>query len=107
MNDLINSFCFLETPSEPKEVHRVFPVLAKRLGAAPGAANGGVANGGAAHSGTSPPQRSDGAEPVVRSGDQRHQQASLQPKQPAKLLVGDAYYAAKDQLIQQEQLLLR
>ena len=101
MNDLINSFLYLDSPSDPEEVHAIFP----------GLAHCAAADSSAAHpiaAAIPDPQGAAAAE----GGKSAEQQVSPppplpQPRQPAKLLVGDAYYTAKDRLIQHEQLLLR
>lgn len=101
MNDLINGFLYLDSPSDPEEVHAIFP----------GLAHCAAAGSTATHSTAAAIPQPQGAA-AAEGGKSAEQQLSPppplpQPKQPAKLLVGDAYYTAKDRLIRHEQLLLR
>ena len=120
INDLLNAFLHLQQPSNRATVAAIFPSLATAGGGvAPRTANASGEQAAAAAGAESEHQRAvtvPGADrssvPGPAAASQQSSPALGAPQKvdhpagqlPAELLVGDAYYAAKDQLIHHEQV---
>ena len=101
INDLVNAFLYLENPVDTATVQSSFPGLGSSAaaGAAAGAAEAHAGDQGAADRLTAAPEGE-----AVAAAASRAAVTAAGGQQPAKLLVGDAYYTAKDQLIHREQV---
>jgi hypothetical protein len=120
INDLLNAFLHLRQPTDRATVAAIFPSLvATGESVAPDTANASGEQAAAAPGAVSQRQHAvtvpladsiSVAGPALASGDSSPALCASQRSHhsadqlPVELLVGDAYYAAKDQLIHHEQV---